>query len=172
MPKKSSGAAAWERQQGESSPAYEAFSIYRDMGADRALRTVAAQLSKSYPLILRWNKRWEWQERVREYDNSLEQKAYKEAVKRVTEMQTRHIKTAVLMQKKAVEALDKLPLELLSANDIVRLIKEGSKLERDTRTADPTITARQKQEEEQGGASGLADAILEAWERRKDSEDD
>lgn len=171
MSKWDNGVKAWERQQGESEKAYEAFALYRDMGSERSLRAVTEQLNKSLTLIARWSSKWNWPERVRQYDNSLEQEAYKKAVKGVAEMQTRHIKTAVLMQKKAVEALDKLNIAELSPKDIISLIKGGSTLERETRGSDPIIESRRKQEAEQG-ASGLADAIMEAWSKRKEGEND
>lgn len=163
---------AWERQPNESAPAYEAFSLYRDMGLERSLRAVAEKLGKSRALIERWSAKHNWQERCRQYDNALQRDAYKKAVKNVSEMQTRHIKTAVLMQKKAVEALDQLNVALLSPQDIARLIKEGSKLERDTRGADPAILEEERREAEGGTTSSLADAIMEAWAKRKDGEDD
>lgn len=171
MPKHVAGTAAWERQQGESPQAFEAFSVYRDLGDERSIRKVAAQLNKSATLIQRWSKAWNWPERAREYDNSLQAQAYKEAVKRTTEMQTRHIKTAVLMQKKAVEALDKLKPGDLEPKDIIRLIAEGAKMERAARLADPAIVSQQKREEGDGEKSSLADAIMEAWEKRVESDD-
>ena len=65
----------WERQKGESAQAYEAFSIYLGMGAERSLSAVAKQLSKSLPLIKRWSREKEWQERIRAYDNDVEKQA-------------------------------------------------------------------------------------------------
>lgn len=171
MSKWDNGVRAWERQQGESDKAYEAFVVYRDMGSERSLRAVGQALGKSKALMERWSSKWNWPERVRQYENNLEQEAYKKAVKGVAEMQTRHIKTAVLMQKKAVEALDKLDIAELSPKDIISLIKGGSTLERETRGSDPAIEARRKQDAEQG-ASGLADAIMEAWSKRKEGEND
>ena len=100
MPKSDYG-AAWERQPRESAQAYQAFSIYRDLGEERALRAVAAQLGKSRALIERWSRNWNWVERARQYDDSLQReaqaKAYKKAVKELEEMQLRQIKTAVLL---------------------------------------------------------------------------
>ena len=41
----------WERQKGESAQAYEAFVLYRDLGAERSHVKVAQQLGKSLSLI-------------------------------------------------------------------------------------------------------------------------
>lgn len=137
MPKSDYG-AAWERQPRESAQAYQAFSIYRDLGEERALRAVAAQLGKSRALIERWSRNWNWVERARQYDDSLQReaqaKAYKKAVKELEEMQLRQIKTAVLLQKKAVQALDALDPLLIKPQDIVRMISAGAQLENATRT--------------------------------------
>ena len=137
MPKSDYG-AAWERQPKESAQAYQAFSIYRDLGEDRSLQAVATQLSKSLQLMKRWSKNWSWGERVRQYDDSLQReaqaRAFKKAVKELEEMQLRQIKTAVLLQKKAVQALDALDPLLIKPQDIVRMISAGAQLENATRT--------------------------------------
>ena len=108
------------------------------MGEERALRSVAAQLGKSRALIERWSRNWNWVERARQYDDSLQReaqaKAYKKAVKELEEMQLRQIKTAVLLQKKAVQALDALDPLLIKPQDIVRMISAGAQLENATRT--------------------------------------
>ena len=70
----------WERQPGESAQAFEAFKIYRDLGLKRSNQEVCKQLSKSRQLISRWKATWNWDERVRAYDNALEREAHKEAV--------------------------------------------------------------------------------------------
>lgn len=120
----------WERQKGESPQAFEAFSIYRDMGAKRGLRSVAQQLNKSFTLIGRWSRAWEWVERARAYDNDLERQEREEAAKDLKEARKRQRRTGYFMQKKAAEALDQLDISELGASDIVRLIVEGAKLER------------------------------------------
>lgn len=51
----------WERQEGESSKAFEAFVIYRDMGAKRTFTAVADTLHKSCTLIRRWKEQWDWE---------------------------------------------------------------------------------------------------------------
>lgn len=50
MPKRSD-VKPWERQEGESAKAFEAFTIYAGLGADRSLRAVAQQLGKSKTLM-------------------------------------------------------------------------------------------------------------------------
>jgi hypothetical protein len=55
---------AWSRQEGESGKAYEAFSLYRDLGPERSITKVAYELSKSRTLIGRWSSVHSWVDRV------------------------------------------------------------------------------------------------------------
>ena len=43
---KYSNTKPWERQKGESAQAFEAFSIYLEMGAERSIRAVTKSYSK------------------------------------------------------------------------------------------------------------------------------
>lgn len=59
----------WDRQPGETSKAYEAFSIYRDMGAERTVRSVAERLNKSGTLIAGWSGKHGWVTRAAAWDS-------------------------------------------------------------------------------------------------------
>lgn len=120
----------WERQKGESEKAFEAFTVYRDMGEKRTIVAVCKQLEKSRTLIDRWKDRWDWLERVRAYDNDLEREARAKAVKDRKDMTTRHISIAMQLQKKALEALQELSVEDMTAKDIKEYIKMATDLER------------------------------------------
>ena len=123
----------WERQNGESAKAFEAFTIYRDMGKDRTISATARQLGKNRTLIDRWKERWNWKERVRAYDNDLDQAAHEEALKNVREMQRRQIGIAIKIQQKAMEALNKINPAKMKDKDILAYLQMATKLERDTR---------------------------------------
>jgi hypothetical protein len=62
----------FERMEGEGQERWEAFCVYRDMGAERSLREVARELQKSLTLIGRWSTEDGWQARVFAYDSWLE----------------------------------------------------------------------------------------------------
>ena len=152
----------WERQKGESAQAYEAFAAYRDMGAERSLTKVAQSLNKTRTLIGRWSSAWNWQERVRAYDNELEKEARAKAIRGRKDMTERHIKIAMQVQK-ALEALASLSVEDMSPKDVKEYIKMATDLERLNRTF----------EEESGKGGGdtptqLADTIVAAYQRRKE----
>lgn len=165
MPKKTNDNKPWERQQGESEVAFEAFSLYRDKGAERTLTAVADELQKSYTLIRRWAKRWEWSDRVREYDNDKERQAKKEAEKGLRDMYARQTKIAMSVQTKALQALEKLDPDNMSAKDIKEYIKMATDLERLNRSF-----AAGQHEEKAANAHTLADTIIAAYEKRKDGE--
>lgn len=169
MAKWSRSEKPWERQQGESAQAFEAFDLYCKMGVDRSVRKVAQELSKSETLIKRWSSRWEWQKRCREYDNELKRQELAEQKSAMRKMQQRQIQTAMLMQKKAVEALDKLTWEDLAPKDILRFISEGAKLERATRLESTATSARDAGAD--GQTSSLADVIISAYQKRMEEGD-
>lgn len=58
-----------ERQPKETTPAFEAFRCYLEMGPARSTGKVAQELGKSKTLIDRWSSRWSWVERVREFES-------------------------------------------------------------------------------------------------------
>ena len=169
MAKWSKDEKSWERQPRESIQAFEAFDLYCQMGADRSIRRVAKELSKSETLIKRWSSTWSWQKRSRDYDNELKRQEFEEQRKSLKKMQQRQIQTAMLLQKKAVEALDKLQFDDLKPGDILRFISEGAKLERETRQ-ESTSTTKTEMGTPGGGGGSLADIVISAYKRRMEDE--
>lgn len=154
----------WERQVGESGQAYEAFAIYRDEGKSRTVSAVVKRLKKSRSLIDRWKARWNWEERAIAYDNDVERKAKEEAIKERKTMLSRHIKIAMQVQKKALQALDNLDVKEMSPKDIKEYIRMATDLERLSRT----FNIEKQEEEEANKETSLADAIMSAYQKRKD----
>ena len=62
----------WERQTKETEKAYEAFLLYKNAGPGRTVIDVARKLQKSYTLIRRWAKKWNWEDRVLAFDRDCE----------------------------------------------------------------------------------------------------
>lgn len=62
----------WTRRDNESAPAYEAFRIYLNMGAERSITEVAQEVDKARQVIGRWSSEHDWVERVRAYDRHME----------------------------------------------------------------------------------------------------
>ncbi len=120
-------------------------------------------MSKSRQLVERWKERWNWQERVRAYDNELEKEAKAAAVKATREMAERHIRIAMQLQKKALEALQNLSVKKMTAKDIKEYIKMATELERLNRMSE-------EKSDTDSGKTSLADAIVEAYKRRTGGE--
>ena len=151
----------WERQKGESDKAYEAFVTYRDMGTNRSIRAVAQKLAKSRTQIGKWSSGWDWTERVRAYDNELEEEARAKVVKDRKEMTDRHIKIAMQLQKKALEALTSLEVEAMTPKDIKEFIKMATDLERLNRTLEEDSKGKGE------ATTSLADEIMAAYLKRE-----
>lgn len=123
----------WERQEGESWKAYEAFCVFRDLGGKRTTPATAKALGKNESLIKKWRSEYNWNSRAEAFDVQVQRDAYAKAVAEKASMTARHINTALAIQKKAIEALKLLDAEKLKARDIKEFIQVGTELERISR---------------------------------------
>jgi hypothetical protein len=73
---------SYDRQDGETTKAYAAFMVYRDMGATRSLTLVAEKIytpqsphnpPRNISQIERWSSQWNWVDRCKDYDGDREQ---------------------------------------------------------------------------------------------------
>ena len=126
-------AKPWEPLEVETSKAYEAFSIYRDMGISRTLTKVAEELQKSDTLIARWSRTHNWVERAAAWDAEQDRIMREEQVQEIKKMRKRHAEMAYSMIIKAAKALKRIPYDEIKAADISRMVEVGSKLERISR---------------------------------------
>lgn len=156
---KKSADRPWEQQPGESGPAFEAFSTYRDLGPGRTVSAVAEKLRKSDSLLRRWKGKWDWQRRAAAYDASIAEEARRKAIKDHPKMETRHIGLAMSLQKKALAALKLLEPGEMSPRDIKEFVKISTELERLTRAFEERRTIEPQDE---GVSSGLADDVMSA----------
>lgn len=124
----------WDRRADETTKAYEAFCIYRDMGTQRSLSKVAEKLQKSDTLMGRWSRNNDWVDRAAKWDDEQDrierEAAQKEHLKAIKDMRKRQADSGYALQIKGIQALQKIPVTDLTAADIVRLVVEGAKLER------------------------------------------
>ena len=123
----------WERQEGESAPAFQAFAAYRDMGAERSLAKVAQKLGKSKALMERWSSRWQWGIRADAWDDEMDRCACRELQKGIAEMRKNHVGIAKAMLVKALQALQKIPTDEISPRDVSNMVDVAAKLERISR---------------------------------------
>lgn len=127
----------WDRRENETTKAYEAFCIYRDMGRERSLAKVSEKQQKSGSLIGRWSREHGWVDRAAQWDDEQErierEIAQKEQVKAIKDMRKRHADVAYAMILKAAKALQRIPEDEIKPQDISRFVDVASKLERISR---------------------------------------
>lgn len=131
----------YERQEGETDKAFEAFVIYRDLGTDRSLVKVREKLGKSATLIERWSSRNNWVERVQSYDVEMDRKSLLQEEKKRKDMAKRHANYATVFQQKVLERLQNLNPAELSTSDMIRWFEISVKIERLSRGESTDITS-------------------------------
>jgi hypothetical protein len=106
----------------------EALSVYLSMGPGRSYEAVARHYGASKRAVVDRAKKEDWQGRVAQAEQRAREKAEVQAGQSLEEMNERHLKTAQLIQRKALEALGRLSLD--EAMDAVRALKIGLDHER------------------------------------------
>jgi len=125
--------SAWDRREGESKKAYQAFCDYRDMGTSRSLRSLHEQYRKQSlnnaqakpptireASIFQWSSKHEWQSRVTAWDNHLTSantQSREDAVNQLIEDELRDYK---LQLEKWTAAFNRMPLQ-----DVVQTVEDG-----------------------------------------------
>lgn len=105
---KENGNRQWERVSGETQKGYQAFCIYRDMGASRSLQKVADRLGKTSRLIKKWSSQHGWVKRTTAYDDYMDRKARGVVEGKLEDINSEHLN----MIRKARESVT-LPLDAL-----------------------------------------------------------
>lgn len=123
----------WERQPKESARAFEAFALYRDMGADRSLRKVVQKVNKSLTTVGEWSTNNDWVKRAAAWDAEQDRIHRIKQQKDIQNMRKRHAGLATTMLVKAATALQQIPDDEIKASDISRMVEVASKLERISR---------------------------------------
>lgn len=91
---------AWERLEGESSLAYDAFCNYRDLGPERSLEKASKILGKSSGTLAVWSAKYAWVARALAYDDAYRKRELQKKDAARTELIERHrnIGSAILAQ--------------------------------------------------------------------------
>lgn len=120
----------WERLPDETTPAFEAFKEYRDMGEKRSIAKVAEKLGKSDKLLERWSAKHDWGNRVKAWDDEIEHKASESLLNEIAKMRARQRKQALKMQLKGLDLLNGINVGDAKLSEIVSLLKLGMEQER------------------------------------------
>lgn len=138
----------WEQQPRETSTAFEAFDIYRQLGPQaRSVSATAERLSKSVTTLKRWTMRWSWRERAIAWDMHLAEAARQAELDAVRDMRQREVNLGMAMQaiggarlQELADVIERGEVPELSVNEARQLVDVGLKLERRARGEPETIT--------------------------------
>jgi hypothetical protein len=120
----------WEPQPNESFKLFGRFQLFRDLGANRTQRQVAAEVGITEDQISDAAVRWRWRERAEAYDKHLDEIKVKAVEDAARTMAVRQAKLGMILQDKATAALETLDLSEASVKDVVQLADTGVKIER------------------------------------------
>lgn len=115
----------WDQQENESAKAFERFCLYRDMGAGRSLRKLAADLELNTSTLAEISTKNKWQERVAAFDVYIDRASQHNQIVQVKAMKRRQIALALRAQKVAEKGLKKLLRDFDDEKIIKRLSPEG-----------------------------------------------
>lgn len=88
---------AWDRQDGESDAAWEAWVMYRDASpTDRSIRKVAQRLGKTATAVAQFSATWGWPTRAAIYDVHIDRHRVSVRIDEVRDMARRHAQIAAL----------------------------------------------------------------------------
>ena len=132
----------WDKRPRETGKAYDYFLMYREMGVQRSVYQVAKTLGLNPTGVHKIAVRNEWGIRVAAWDEKLAKARDDAALAAAKRMGERHAELGMRMQSignTRLEQFEKLPglTSSLSADETIRLVKEGAALERTARGEDP-----------------------------------
>lgn len=132
----------WERQPGESSRAYRYFEVYRDLGAERSLEKVRQTFAqRSVRISVRrlaiLSSKHRWVERALAWDDYQARLLAEQRTREYQERQARLAAYGRYLQEKAMQAAQRVPLEKLTPQDVLRWLEYGVQLEQAHSPAPP-----------------------------------
>jgi hypothetical protein len=119
----------WDRLEEESSHAYSAFLVYRDLPKRSIRRTQSAitAFAVSKTVVGAWARRYNWLNRARAWDNHLTQKTERKVVRSLLREQSRltlkRIVARSLAVSQAIKTLEQINRTTLSCSDPSELLE-------------------------------------------------
>lgn len=128
----------WERQPGEPLKAFKAFTIFRDMGDDRAVHKVReAGVRATANVLLGWANQHRWVERANAFDRYLDRRRVAAHVAEVEAMARREVQAGQVLQHTGLSwvkeqlSTEEQRAKNLSATSALRFVEKGIDLERE-----------------------------------------
>jgi len=107
---------------------HDAFSYYWSLGAERSYQTLADKYGVSKRAICKVAKNENWKQRIKDIEIKAHEATEKKMAEDLEQMCERHIKVCKLIQRKALETLQSMPLT--TALEAVRALDMSIKQER------------------------------------------
>lgn len=123
----------YDQQPGESTPAFEAFCAYRDLGPERSMVKLSDKLQKSKSTLEDWSRVNGWQTRIAAYNTAMDKVDRKKRRLAIQKMADRHSRIAAMFQEKVILRLQDLDVNTLSPSDLIRMFEVSAKVERESR---------------------------------------
>jgi hypothetical protein len=144
---------SWERLSGESSLAFAAFCVFRDLGAERSIRKAVESTeqnettrAKRYNVWRNWAAAYRWRERAADYDQYLERLKQTELRKTIEAQGDKHREVTGKMLDVVKQKLDMMNPNELSQGSVNDWVQTAIKAEREMAglvTANGKIEAKQ-----------------------------
>lgn len=121
----------WDRQPGETDPAWAAFVVYRDLGLQRSTAKVQQAIGKSKRLVDGWSGKNSWVIRVQSWDAEQDRLWQKDLAAERRKAAKRNIEISASMKDLAAAGVTKLAEApgQLEARDVARLFEVATKVE-------------------------------------------
>lgn len=119
----------WDRRDGETARAYQAFRQYRDLGP---LRTVDQMHQVARTSAERWSARWDWPARAVAWDDASHMAEDQRRLDAIRTMHDTHQRAGRAAMGKALAALARMEPEEIPPYAAAKLLELGARLERET----------------------------------------
>lgn len=121
----------------ESSKAYQAWCVYRDLGIERSIKSVAAQCDKSEQIIGRWSSEFDWVERAAKFDAAQDQIRLLAQVEVIEKAEKKRMQSLELTETRLLEELAKVGFSDLTK--AAKWDKDGVEIF-DSESLDPSVS--------------------------------
>jgi hypothetical protein len=148
----------YKRLPSDTDKSFEAFCIYRDMGANRSLEKLAQALGKTKANFEQMSRRFNWQERVAAYDASLDEKHLDKQAERQEKIKDNAFKDYEFLRKSIdnfksnIEAMRFVGVNAYEIGTLVELMKKADDYARRAVGLPDKITEQKNEHSGVGGA--------------------
>ena len=129
---------SWEKLDGETSLAFSAFCVFRDLGAERNIRKAVetaekdkSKWDKRYRVWRNWSAQYRWLERAAGYDRNVEKMKQTELRKTIEAQGEQHRAVTGKMLEVVKKKLDLMNPEELTQGNVTEWVSTAIKAERE-----------------------------------------